>query len=90
MDGCKRSARWGAPGRSYRVLKAAYLTQPLPAAGDVYRESRILAIVDMEGDGVPEIVFHRAEDTAFWNVVVGLDTSQVWAELAQSAAGGTL
>ncbi len=70
--------------------KAVYLTTPPPAASDVYRENKIMTIVDMEGDGVPEVVFHTSEDTAFWDVVVGLDSARIWAERAQSAAGATL
>ena len=67
-----------------------YLSSPPPAVSDDYREVRLLAILDVDGDGLPEVVAHQAEDTAFWDVIVGLDTFHVWAEVAHSASGGTL
>lgn len=70
--------------------KAVYLSSPPPAVSDDYRENKLLAILDMDEDGLPDVVVHQAEDTAFWDLALGLDAFHVWREVARSAAGGTL
>lgn len=70
--------------------KAVYLS-PIPAQNGQYQEVALRAIVDLEGDGWPEVVVHSAEDTAFWDAVLHMHpVDRAWTEVVRSASGGTL
>ena len=91
-----RPRRWAVSGGA--VLTIAYLGQQgqwhaaevLPPLGlaDSYRP---VAVFDMNGDGVPEIVYQTAEGPNFADVVLSLDTTRLrWAEVAESPGGAVL
>lgn len=91
-----RPSHWAVSGGA--VLTIAYLgqqgqwhaAQVLPPLGlaDSYRP---VAVFDMNGDGVPEIVYQTAEGANFADVVLSLDTGTLrWSEVAESPGGAVL
>lgn len=91
-----RPKRWAVSGGP--VLTVAYLGQggqwhaakvlnPLGLA-DSYKP---VAVFDMNGDGVPEIVYQTSDGATFADAVMSLDPSQMrWEEAAESPGGGAL
>lgn len=92
----ERPRRWAVSGGP--VLTIAYLGEhgnwhasrvlsPLGLA-DSYKP---IAVFDMNGDGVPEIVYRAGDGASFADVVMSLDTTQLrWEEAAESPGGAAL
>lgn len=76
----RRHGRWR---RVYRTSVAQRPRQPWPTYG-------VRAIVDMNGDGVPEIIYHFAEyrDGRGFEVVLGKRARTGWRELADNEDTG--
>jgi len=69
--------------------RAVWWSEP-PRAGNAYEEHQLLAILDMDGDDVPEVVLHQSDETDFWDVVIGHGDDGRWRERVRSAAGSTI
>lgn len=92
----ERPARWAVAGGPILVVaylgekgqwKAANVHSPLGLA-DSYTP---VAVFDMNGDGIPEIVVRTSDGPTFAEKVLSLNTATMtWEEAAQSPGGGAL
>lgn len=91
-----RPRRWAVSGGP--VLTVSYLghkgqwhaARVLPPLGlaDSYKP---VAVFDMNGDGIPEIVYQSGDGAAFADAVMSLDPRALkWEEAAESPGGGAL
>ncbi len=91
-----RPTRWAVSGGpvliiAYLGAEGAWKVADVRANVGVDYSYKPIAVMDMNGDGVPEIVIHESEGPSFHDAIISLDpTKMVWEDKVQSRGGATL